>query len=595
MTVTADSCLGADDKAWPPGFRFHPTDEELVLYYLKKKICKKRIELNIIRELDVYKWDPEELPGQSILKTGDRQWFFFSPRDRKYPNGARANRATRQGYWKVTGKDRIVVCNSRNVGVKKTLVFYIGRAPSGQRTNWVMHEYTLYEEELNRCPNVQDYYALYKVFKKSGPGPKNGEQYGAPFKEEDWADDEYPCVNGMVTPEIPVEQHNQVSLVDNVRVSDQLEPLLNDFEEIIKQIAEEPAPNQLQNNDFTRLLSQVAGEEEARSILVDPSLKEVVSEPAGELTTSGQHYNKYTSFNFNQSATSTLQLHEAPEVTSSPNCEEALRLNEEDFLEIDDLIGPEPSFFSTEQPAENLKFDDFDGLSELDVYDDAAMFFHGMGPVDQEAVSCSYVNSYACDVINQASYQLQPNTITNLVDYHLQPNLVANQVDYELQPQFFDSEQMNSQLWVHDNQNNALATSESHHGILFQSTGAVCESSNNSTGANGNQGGEDGDAANGWLSSALWGFVESIPTTPASATENPLVNKAFERMSSFSRIRLNVKNINVDAGNGAAIVRSTGANKGFVLLSIIGVLCAILWVLVGGARVWGRSVSSLFM
>ncbi|GAU13265.1 hypothetical protein TSUD_42190 [Trifolium subterraneum] len=35
----------------------------------------------------------------------------------------------------------------------------------------------------------EDYYALYKVFKKSGPGPKNGEQYGAPFKEEDWADD----------------------------------------------------------------------------------------------------------------------------------------------------------------------------------------------------------------------------------------------------------------------------------------------------------------------------------------------------------------------------------------------------------------------
>ncbi|XP_052309164.1 NAC domain-containing protein 17 isoform X1 [Populus trichocarpa] len=538
MKVTADSCLGADETAWPPGFRFHPTDEELVLYYLKKKICKKRIKLNIIRELDVYKWDPEELPGQSILKTGDRQWFFFSPRDRKYPNGARSNRATRQGYWKATGKDRIVVCNSRNVGVKKTLVFYRGRAPSGQRTDWVMHEYTLDEEELNRCPNVQDYYALYKVFKKSGPGPKNGEQYGAPFKEEDWADDENPCVNSLVTPEIPVEQHNEVSLVDNVRVSAQLELPLNDFEDIIKQIAEEPALNHLQNNDFTYPLPQVASEEEAQSTLVDPSFREVVSEPAGELTTSGQHYNKHTSLNFNQSATSTLQLHEASEVTSAP------QLNEEDFLEIDDLIGPEPSFYNTEQPAENLQFD---GLSEFDLYHDAAMFLWDIGPVDQEAVSCSYVSSYGCDMVNQASYRLQPNSITNPVDYQLQPNLVANQVDYELHPQFFDAEQMNNQLWVHDHQNNALATSESHHGILFQSTGAVCESSDNSTGANGNQGSKEGDAANGWLSSALWGFVESIPTTPASASENPLVNKAFERMSSFSRIRMNVKNINVDA------------------------------------------------
>ena len=120
----------------------------------------------------------------------------------------------------------------------------------------------------------------------------------------------------------------------------------------------------------------------------------------------------------------------------------------------------------------------------------------------------------------------------------------------------------------------------------------MSESSNNSTGANGNQGSKEGDAANGWLSSALWSFVESIPTTPASASENPLVNKAFERMSSFSRIRMNVKNINVDAGNGAASVRSTGGNKGLVLLSIIGVLCAILWVFFGGAKVLGRSISS---
>lgn len=107
------------------------------------------------------------------------------------------------------------------------------------------------------CFLHQDYYALYKLYKKSGAGPKNGEQYGAPFKEEDWVDDEFPRVNGLVTPEIPVKQHIEATLVDNFKLSTLLEPPLNDFEEIIKQIGGELAFNELQNNDFTCLLPQV--------------------------------------------------------------------------------------------------------------------------------------------------------------------------------------------------------------------------------------------------------------------------------------------------------------------------------------------------
>ncbi|CAH1413800.1 unnamed protein product [Lactuca virosa] len=158
----------------PPGFRFHPTDEELVAYYLKKKINGHEIELEVIPEVDLYKCEPWDLPGKSLLPSKDLEWYFFSPRDRKYPNGSRTNRATKGGYWKATGKDRKVNSQSRAMGMKKTLVYYRGRAPHGSRTDWVMHEYRLDERECETASGLQlqDAYSLCRVFKKSLIPPK---------------------------------------------------------------------------------------------------------------------------------------------------------------------------------------------------------------------------------------------------------------------------------------------------------------------------------------------------------------------------------------------------------------------------------------
>ncbi|CAI9113301.1 OLC1v1013874C1 [Oldenlandia corymbosa var. corymbosa] len=152
----------------PPGFRFHPTDEELVNYYLKRKIHGQEIELDIIPEVDLYKCEPWELAEKSFLPSRDPEWYFFGPRDRKYPNGFRTNRATKAGYWKSTGKDRRVSSQHRAIGMKKTLVYYRGRAPQGIRTDWVMHEYRLDDKECEDTSGLQDSYALCRVFKKNG-------------------------------------------------------------------------------------------------------------------------------------------------------------------------------------------------------------------------------------------------------------------------------------------------------------------------------------------------------------------------------------------------------------------------------------------
>ncbi|XP_008786297.2 NAC domain-containing protein 71 [Phoenix dactylifera] len=162
----------------PPGFRFHPTDDELVGYYLKRKVEGLKIELEVIPVIDLYKFEPWELPDKSFLPKRDMEWFFFCPRDRKYPNGSRTNRATESGYWKATGRDRKVVCESSVHGLRKTLVFYRGRAPGGERTDWVMHEYRLCEDLSQGSPNFVGAFALCHIVKRYDHGQKIGDLQG---------------------------------------------------------------------------------------------------------------------------------------------------------------------------------------------------------------------------------------------------------------------------------------------------------------------------------------------------------------------------------------------------------------------------------
>ncbi|GKV24497.1 hypothetical protein SLEP1_g34104 [Rubroshorea leprosula] len=150
----------------PPGFRFHPTDEELLYYYLRKKVSFEAIDLDVIREVDLNKLEPWDLKDKCRIGSGPQnEWYFFSHKDKKYPTGTRTNRATTAGFWKATGRDKAIhlTSNSKRIGMRKTLVFYTGRAPHGQKTDWIMHEYRLDDDNAEV---QEDGWVVCRVFKK---------------------------------------------------------------------------------------------------------------------------------------------------------------------------------------------------------------------------------------------------------------------------------------------------------------------------------------------------------------------------------------------------------------------------------------------
>ncbi|THG16773.1 hypothetical protein TEA_027000 [Camellia sinensis var. sinensis] len=167
----------------PPGFRFHPTDEGLIVHYLRNKATSSSLPAAIIAEVDLYKCNPWELPRKALF--GKEEWYFFTPRDAKYPNRVRPNRMTASGYWKATGTDKPIrsSCGTRIIGVKKALVFYRGRPPRGIKTDWNMQEYRLPEATMltskrKECIRLDDW-VLCRVRQKNSTRNSLEDQFGS--------------------------------------------------------------------------------------------------------------------------------------------------------------------------------------------------------------------------------------------------------------------------------------------------------------------------------------------------------------------------------------------------------------------------------
>ncbi|XP_056163337.1 NAC domain-containing protein 96-like isoform X2 [Syzygium oleosum] len=204
MRIQLEDTLSEVMSSLPPGFRFHASDEELLLLYLKPKILGQPDEhySNIIPEIDVCEFEPWQLPAMFHHMFNRKEQFFYCRVKCKYLNSRRSDRTTRAGYWKVTGKERPIMSEdtSEQIGIKKTLVFYEGRVPKGKRTNWVMHEYHLNSKHLgdNHVQGVMLPYVACRIKNKKDKKPMMG--HAPTIIPEGYSSSPYTCTSSESDP-----------------------------------------------------------------------------------------------------------------------------------------------------------------------------------------------------------------------------------------------------------------------------------------------------------------------------------------------------------------------------------------------------------
>ncbi|KAK4483411.1 hypothetical protein RD792_010597 [Penstemon davidsonii] len=159
-------------KDFPPGYRFQPTDYELIVDYLKKKVENEPIPYSKIHEVDIYKYNPKEL-SEIFSHFGERKWYFFTPRK----NGSHPSRAASNGYWKATVGDKAIHHNDKIIGSKKSLVFYEGKPPKAKKTNWLMQEYRVHEPNPKRNSTSDarlNEWVMCRIYNRDGQKDKDG-------------------------------------------------------------------------------------------------------------------------------------------------------------------------------------------------------------------------------------------------------------------------------------------------------------------------------------------------------------------------------------------------------------------------------------
>ncbi|XP_057432994.1 NAC domain-containing protein 83-like [Lotus japonicus] len=144
-----------------PGYKFDPTDEVLVDFYLKRRVFGQPLPFEIIPDFDVFQIEPWGLPGGDGKIFNQRKCFFHNIGGRDLES--LDIRVAGSGEWRATKKGKNVHIHQNNevVGKKNTLHFWEVQGSCARRTEWMMHEFRL---ASIANPSKVTKWAVYRIF-----------------------------------------------------------------------------------------------------------------------------------------------------------------------------------------------------------------------------------------------------------------------------------------------------------------------------------------------------------------------------------------------------------------------------------------------
>ncbi|KAK9669872.1 hypothetical protein RND81_13G160200 [Saponaria officinalis] len=150
----------------PIGFRFRPTDEELLVHYLKRRVMSLPLPASVIPSIHIFNFDPFSLSGDLKEKR-----YYFCKRQGEFGNKFTKVIPTSSGFWKFSSKCKhILSSGDKNdvVGTRKTWRFYqVSSQPHRHcsKTRWLMHEFQLADSTQNETHDAGNW-VVCRIFQR---------------------------------------------------------------------------------------------------------------------------------------------------------------------------------------------------------------------------------------------------------------------------------------------------------------------------------------------------------------------------------------------------------------------------------------------